>query len=67
MLILLFICTIVPDQQIAVPQRAPAFANGRGGHVTLRQKIAAQTIANLAGVDAIVLLFAAAMARSING
>ena len=38
-------------------RRAPPLANGRGGHVTLRQKIAAQAVANLAGVDAIVLLF----------
>jgi len=33
---------------------SPPFANGRRGHVVLRQEIAPQAVANLAGVDAIV-------------
>src|SRR3984885_6325370 len=45
------------DQQIAIAQRAPPFANGRGGHVTLRQKITPQAVTDLAGVDVIVFLF----------
>src|SRR6266852_4252027 len=47
----------LPDQQVAVPQRSSPFANGRRGHVALRQKIAPQAVANLAGINAIVLLF----------
>ncbi|MCU1239858.1 MAG: hypothetical protein JWO71_584 [Candidatus Acidoferrum typicum] len=47
----------LPDQQVAVPQRASTFANRGRGHVALRQKIAPQTVANLARVNAIVLLF----------
>src|SRR5882757_3294307 len=42
-------------QQVAVAQRAPPFANRGRGHVALRQEIAAQAIANLAGVNAVVL------------
>jgi hypothetical protein len=45
------------DQRRTVPQRAPPLANGGRGHVALRQKIAPQTVANLARVNAIVLLF----------
>jgi len=44
------------DQQVAVAQRAPPFTNRRRGHVALRQEITTQTIANLAGIDAVVLL-----------
>jgi DNA-binding NarL/FixJ family response regulator len=39
------------DQQVAVPQRAPPFANFRRGHVALRQKIATQAVADLVGVE----------------
>src|SRR5882724_10074513 len=45
----------LPDQQVAVAQSTPSFTNGGGGHVALRQKIAPQAVANLAGVDAVVL------------
>jgi hypothetical protein len=47
----------LPDQQVAIAQCAPPFANGSGGHSALRQKIAPQTVANLTRIDAIVLLF----------
>ena len=47
----------LPDQQVAIAQRAPPFANGSRGHVALRQKIAAQAVANLVRVNAIVFLF----------
>jgi hypothetical protein len=48
-------------------QRAPAFANGGRDDVALRQKIATQTVANLAGLDAIAFFFfAATIAHSIK-
>src|SRR5260370_152211 len=43
------------DQQVPVAQGAPSFANLRRGHVALRQKIAAQAVGNLFGIDAVVL------------
>jgi len=46
----------LPDQQVAVAQGVPPFAERSGSHVAPRQKIAAQTVGNLLGVDAIVLL-----------
>ena len=48
---------MAPVITVAVPQRAPPLANGGGGHVALRQEIASQAIANLVGIDAVVLLF----------
>jgi CRISPR-associated endonuclease Cas1 len=48
-------------------ETASPLADGGRGHIALRQKIAAQTITNLAGVDAVALLFCVAMARSISG
>jgi hypothetical protein len=44
------------DQQIVIPQRVPAFANFGRGHVALRQKITAQAVGDLVGIDAIVFL-----------
>src|SRR5260221_8529803 len=43
------------DQQVPIAQRAAPFANLRRGHVALRQKITAQAVGNLIGIDAIVL------------
>jgi hypothetical protein len=51
---LFFICT-VPDQQLAVAQRAPPLPNLRRSHVARRQKIAPQTIGYLVGIEAVVL------------
>ena len=45
----------LPHQQVAIAQCAPPLANRRRGHVALRQKITPQAVANLAGVDAVVL------------
>ena len=47
----------LPHQQVAIAQRATPFANRRRSHVALRQEITAQTVANLPGIDAVVLLF----------
>jgi len=44
-------------QQVAIPQRPSPFTNRSRCHVALGQEIAAQAVANLAGIDAIVLLF----------
>jgi len=57
----------LPNQQVAIPQRATPFANRRRGPVALRQKITAQAVANLLRGNAIIFFFAAAMARSIAG
>ena len=45
------------DQQVAIPERAPPLSNRRRGQVALRQKIAAQAVTDLVGIDAIVFLF----------
>jgi hypothetical protein len=57
----------LPHQQVAVAQRAPSPANRRRGHVALRQKIAAQTVAILLASMRSFFFFAAAMARNISG
>jgi hypothetical protein len=57
----------LPDQQNALAQGAQLLANRFHGHRVLRQAIAPQTFTNLAGVDAVDLIFAETMARNISG
>jgi len=44
-------------QKVAVAQGASSLTDRHRGQVSPRQKIAAQTVANLVGVDVVVLLF----------
>src|SRR4029077_8214634 len=45
----------LPNEQVAVAQRTPSFTNRRRGHAALGKKISTQAVANLAGIDAVVL------------
>jgi len=47
----------LPDRLVELAQCAPPFANRGRRHAALRQKIAPQTLTNLAGVDGIILFF----------